>query len=401
LNKREEDSILHHLNHLQETGLQVTAKHLMEVAKKMAKEKHIRSKFPFSTFSRWYRNFRKRNPIIVFKRPEKIDPKRLDIGIDVIQNFFENVRRIMDENKISPERILNADETGIPISPGLTKTLGIKGKATKIRGIENHEQVTMMILISASGETYSPLFIYRGKTVLLKNETDLPNGVMISTSPKGFINSTIFDQWIEVVIKEAKITKDNPALMILDGHASRACIDAVETAKNSGLHIITLPGGSTHLLQPQDKSIFRVFKEKYRAKIHELIPVEAALYKKEYEKLEIIKAAAVVAKDVLEPNRIKESFSVTGLHPYNPQIVIGKIEKKEERKELSDQQLKDLLAPTIIFQKKEKAIGKKRFSISNKVITSNEVIEELKKKRKAEEEKSAIAKKKQRMKKKA
>ena len=49
----------------------------------------------------------------------------------------------------------------------------------------------------------------------------------------------------------------NPALLILDPHSSRGDLDALEFAKASGLHIVLLPGGMTHILQPLDKSSSR------------------------------------------------------------------------------------------------------------------------------------------------
>ena len=118
---------------------------------------------------KWFKQFRKRNPSIVFKKPEKMDPKHMDISIPAIQNYFEQLRKLRLEYNISATRIFNADETGLPISPDLAKTIGIKGKSRPLRTTETYEQLTMMATICTNGETLSPLFIWRGKTVNIEN----------------------------------------------------------------------------------------------------------------------------------------------------------------------------------------------------------------------------------------
>ena len=80
--------------------------------------------------------------------------------------------------------------------------------------------------------------------------------------------------------------------MILDGHSSRANLNALKTAKEFGFHLLILLGGLTHLLQPLDKSLFKAFKQNYKEKIHEFLPNEVK--KDKWTKLDIIQTATVM-----------------------------------------------------------------------------------------------------------
>ena len=211
----------------------------------------------------WWRLFKKRHPELTFKKGEKTDPKRLNISLEAISTYFENLKKIKSEYNIPNTRILNADETGVPLSPDSnSKTIGIRGKSLYIRGKETREQITTLVTISSGGDLFTPLFIYRGKTFPLEQAEQLPPNVMISAAPKGFITGDLFAQWIAHIVEEAKVTIQNPAILIVDAHQSRMNLDALETAKKSGLHIVVLPGGSTSFLQPLDKAIFKVFKQR-------------------------------------------------------------------------------------------------------------------------------------------
>ena len=271
LTKKEELAVVEHVNQFTSLGLKISSFQLQAKAEEILKAKKSEKK---KLGKKWFRNFRKRNPAIVYKKPEKVDPKRMDVSIPAIQTYFDQLKELKEKYNIPSNHIFNADETGVPISPDLTKTIGIKGKSRPLRAPETHEQLTLLVAISSHGELLTSLFIWKEKSVQLEKEEDLPTGVLISASTNGFITGEIFAQWISKFVQETKTSSENPAILILDPHQSRANIDALQLAQQSGLHIIVLPGGLTHLLQPLDKSLFRVFKQKHKDTIHEFKPDE-------------------------------------------------------------------------------------------------------------------------------
>jgi 4-hydroxybenzoate polyprenyltransferase len=391
LTPKEEDALVEYVNEVSHIGLPISYEQLKKKGNLILSKK---MKLPVDRFkknlgNKWLRRYLLRHPEIVQKKAEKTDPKRLDLSISTIEQYFENLRKIRLENKISEDRIFNADETGIPLSPIIPTTLGIKGKPRFIRSAEIREQITMLVTISTHGKALKPLFIWRGKTVQEYQAKQLPPNTLISATPKGFMTSEIFEEWITRFIDEAKVTPENPALLILDAHQSRGNVDALKFAIMSGLHILILPGGATHLLQPLDKAIFKIFKNNYRKEMQDENGEKAALRDKP-TKIDVICTATKVLNEMMTEERIRNAFICTGIEPFSPQIIIDKLKApKRKQPELSNNELIGLLAPTIVIQKVESKKGGKRFQIANKVATSEEVLEILTKKK---EEKKKPAK---------
>ena len=129
----------------------------------------------------------------------------------------------------------------------------------------------------------------------------------------------------------------------------------------NGLHIVILPGGSTAQLQPLDKAIFKVFKQKLRERMTSVIEEsDGRMVKKEkFTKIDTITIAQEILQELLTTERIKNAFECTGIEPFSPLTIIEKINKRKQPELLNDE-LKEILAPTIIINKPEKNKGSKR-----------------------------------------
>jgi hypothetical protein len=211
----------------------------------------------------------------------------------------------------------------------------------------------------------------------LKNEDDLSPNILISASDKGFINGEIFKEWLRQFIQQTDASPENPVLLIVDGHSSRGNLEALELAQKSGVHLVILPSKSTHLLQPLDKAIFEVFKQKFRELLHEFVVAEEdsnqLIICESWSKLEVIQTATIVMQQVLTTERVKSAFACVGIEPFAPETTIAKI-KKEKKKDLCDSDIRDVLTNTIVVEKKQKPKGSNRFCIFNRVLTSSDVI---------------------------
>ena len=61
------------------------------------------------------------------------------------------------------------------------------------------------------------------------------------------------------------ISAERRHLLILDGHGSHCMLEVVREARAAGLDILTLPAHTSHALQPLDVSVFKSFKQNFRA----------------------------------------------------------------------------------------------------------------------------------------
>ena len=381
LTLKEENALVQLVEVVSDVGVKILSRDLIKKANEIMEKKYGTT----TKGSKWFRLFKKRNPQIVYKKPEKTDGKRLDVSIPSIEEYFEQMRKLRLQYNIPSDRIFNADETAIALSPNPPTSLGIKNKSRVGRTKETRENLTMMATISSSGHAYSPLFVWRGKTFNLEQAEELPSEISVSATPKGYMTGEMYHKWMEKFIVEANITPTNPAMLIIDSHESRRNLDAIQLAMTSGLHIVTLPGKMTHLLQPLDKSIFKVFKQKYSEAVYDIIETNGSmrLRTEKLTKMSAIQMATYAWREITTIERVKSSFEHVGIEPFAPNTTIDKIVNKDKRKskELTNEELKEILKPTIIIERNQTKKQVKRIQISNKVLTSGEILEQLKQKR--------------------
>ena len=60
------------------------------------------------------------------------------------------------------------------------------------------------------------------------------------------MNRDIFFKWLEHFQKHVQASKNNPALLILDGHASHKELSVIKYAKNHYIHMLSCPPHTTH-----------------------------------------------------------------------------------------------------------------------------------------------------------
>lgn len=153
------------------------------------------------------------------------------------------------------------------LSPPQKKVVSIKGLEVATKQPETHKQITLLVTISSTGETIPPLAILKAKTI--SSNKSLPSHILVSGSEKGFITKKIFRAWIEKLVLLKIFSPSNPAILVLDSHKSRIDSEALATAKMHGLHILTYPAKSTHLLQPLDVSLFKPLKTNWNTLYHQ------------------------------------------------------------------------------------------------------------------------------------
>ena len=78
------------------------------------------------------------------------------------------------------------------------------------------------------------------------------------------MTSYLFSAWISHFIESVRqmggISTDHRHLFILDGHANHISLEVVQEARNARLDLLTLPGHTSHAMQPLDVSVFKLFK---------------------------------------------------------------------------------------------------------------------------------------------
>ncbi|KAK6194407.1 hypothetical protein SNE40_000045 [Patella caerulea] len=96
-----------------------------------------------------------------------------------------------------------------------------------------------------------PMLIFKRKRLGNSFKPDVPPGFLLECQEKGWMNCELFLKWIKHFAQHVKPSKNNPVLLILDGHSSHTSnLEAIEFARENHIDIISLPPHCTHKLQP-------------------------------------------------------------------------------------------------------------------------------------------------------
>jgi len=111
------------------------------------------------------------------------------------------------------------------------------------------------ICFSASGSYIPPLLIFPRVRLNPDFEEEAPPGSLVVCHPSGWMQSEIFVQWLHHFIKHTHPTKENPILLLLDGHVTQVKnLEVIDVARKNNIVIICFPPHTTHKLQPLDVS---------------------------------------------------------------------------------------------------------------------------------------------------
>lgn len=275
---------------------------------------------------KWYQSFLKRNPELSERTPENISKGRAAVTEEGIRKWFaELLQHLQDINATdiltNPDRIFNGDETSFYICPKTGKVIAPRGYKNVYKIIKGKEKeaVTVLLFISASGNTLPPCVVFPYVRPPKDVINSMPEGWLLGKSETGWMKADIFydyivkglNKWVE----EQNVPK--PVLVFVDGHKSHLTLRLSEYCNENGIILYALPPNATHLIQPADVSVFKPLKSEWKNTVHEWGTrpenVNNVLTKSTFCPL----LKKVFEKENL-PETIKNGFRKCGLYPCDP-----------------------------------------------------------------------------------
>ncbi|KAI8780679.1 tigger transposable element-derived protein 6, partial [Biomphalaria glabrata] len=132
------------------------------------------------------------------------------------------------------------DEKGITtVQSNNAKIKTLKGKKQigVLSSAERGRTVTTVICRSAAGEYVPPMLIFPRQRMKMELMDGAPPGSIYACHKTGWIQLDLFTQWLQHFINFVKPSLLNPALLILDGHASHTKnLDAINLARQKPYH---------------------------------------------------------------------------------------------------------------------------------------------------------------------
>lgn len=301
----------------------ITAQQVRRVAYDFAEKNKVPHKFSHSERMAgrdWFNGFLRRNPTISIRKPEATSVNRITgFNREDVKKFYDNLEQVLAKNNITPDRIYNADETGITTVTEPGNIVATKGKRRvgSVTSWERGKLVTVMCSISAAGSYIPPMFIYprqRMSPLLTKGG---PPCAIYQCSPKGWTNEALFATWLKHFIYYCKASLENLVLLILDNHNSHTTLESYELCRANGVIMLSLPPHCSHRMQPLDVSFYATLKAAYKRECDMFIKTNRFLRITPYELATLFNQAysrvATMAVAV-------SGFKATGIHPLNPSI---------------------------------------------------------------------------------
>ncbi|XP_071941055.1 uncharacterized protein [Antedon mediterranea] len=127
------------------------------------------------------------------------------------------------------------------------------------------------------------------------------------------MKSYSFD-YLQHVITPTRCSVDHNILMILDNHKLHISIQCIDTAKENGVVLLTLPPHTSHRLQPLDVSWYGSFKRTYAVAMDNWMRSNTGKTLTIYEIPVLVKEAQLSA---MVPRNVISGFSNTGIYPFN------------------------------------------------------------------------------------
>lgn len=278
---------------------------------------------------KWYLNFLKRHPEISLREAETITKARALITEESIRLWFRNLRMYLTQNNCidildDPSRILNGDESGIPLCPKTGKVLAPRGYKNlyKIKAGSDKENITVLVVFAADGKICPPLVVFpyvRPPKVIVDN---MPPNWILGKSESGWMRSDVFFEYIandfNKWVDENKLKR--PILLLVDGHRSHMSLPLSKFCDENKIILYALPPNTTHMMQPADVSVFRPLKQQWKNTV--------AKWQKKPENLNktVTKVNfCPIFNEALQSSdmtiAIKNGFRRCGLFPFDPNNV--------------------------------------------------------------------------------
>ncbi|RHY06621.1 hypothetical protein DYB25_009696 [Aphanomyces astaci] len=146
----------------------------------------------------WYQKFCTRNPRISERLAQRLSKSRNKVDKEGIITYFNSLLKAYVGFHCTAREVYNVDETSFKTKTHSKRVVAIRGSRS-VWIEENAEayHLTIVMTATADGTLVPPAFILPGVTCETSVLDECPvDGALVTTAPKAFMNSTIFNTWL-------------------------------------------------------------------------------------------------------------------------------------------------------------------------------------------------------------
>ena len=249
-----------------------------------------------------------------------------------ITEWFSRFGRLL--SSYDPSMILNMDETGLCTNNKFKVVVPTGCHPVVPGGKQKDVHLTGVVTVSGTGKVFTPVVILPSLQSLPDELRDFEsNGnVHFFRSKSGWMTRELFELYCVNLAHEITHFRQilppekrgNRFLLIVDGHSSRKSSKAIAYLQQYGIDLLTLPGHSTHVLQPFDVGVAGVLKSEMAKNIENWnrllaqgrIVAPTAAGTKRY----VLVSAFLSAADHIHRELVQAAFRKSGIVPVQPEI---------------------------------------------------------------------------------
>ncbi|KAF0684308.1 Aste57867_23705 [Aphanomyces stellatus] len=200
----------------------------------------------------WYARFEKRNSALAPRVAQSLSKARNAVTKEGVTKYFFDLVKGSLGFKCTAANVYNVDETSFKNKGKTKKVVAIRGSRNVWRGTTMH---TTSHCSRGGGRWHSrsPAFTLPGASCAATVLDDCPvQDAMISTSPKAFMNSDLFDSWLEHFGEwKLRVRKARPAILVLDNCSSHLSVNSLSICEAYGIYLVRLPPNALPYQNPQ------------------------------------------------------------------------------------------------------------------------------------------------------
>lgn len=208
----------------------------------------------------WARNFLERHKKELSNRKaSNISTDRAKVTPEVIDEFFSHYTKSVEG--VSPDNIINYDETNLTDDPGCKKYVFKRGQKYPERVINNSKtSISLMFTGTASGISLPIYVVYKSEHLWDTWLEGGPEGTRYNRSRSGWFDSICFEDWFNTIIVPYARRQTGRIVLIGDNLSSHFSESVLKKCQELSITFVCFPAKSTHLLQPLDVAFFAPLK---------------------------------------------------------------------------------------------------------------------------------------------
>ena len=316
---------------------------------------------------------RRQSEKLVYVIPRALERERREVKVAELESFYTQLDSILRENNIPARLLANFDETMMNSSSRNRKVVVRRGLDRPSVPIDDKvAHITLGCCVFADGHSLLPLAILDRKYILRNIFEHVQAGFHWASQKSGWITSKIFHEWMTDVfiphVNEQRFTyglQDRWALLLVNGHSSRANPEMLVECKLNKIFVVTYVSHSSALCQVLDRGIFLAFKTSLTTRKSNKSFKNAVEFRNE-----LLRHSLLAWREATSPGTILDAWEESGCWPVDRNKAIN----------LRNYPGLNLPAPASPPPMNRTRAG---FKISNRIMTSDQVIAELQAQKKA------------------